>query len=256
MGGRDTIEFGMFLSAFIGTYKAILCGLRNIRKQHGDNESGDQLNALIAGTIAGLSLCLERNRGRRQAIALYLSTRSAQFACIWLMNRWSAYRAHKRRGLMRVRSEIVLSKVGSSPASSTSTASSGGHRGSAGDKARHKTLSYAVPYEDAHHGKGSQKAGSGSIDSQIVEDIPKPSIRFDKSTESGGSSNSGVSSGTSNVKNNKVTHPIDDDPADLADKIDAWLRRWGGTIVMALSSSQILYAYIIAPQTLPVSYYK
>ncbi|RKP06105.1 hypothetical protein THASP1DRAFT_18903 [Thamnocephalis sphaerospora] len=139
MGGRDTIYFGMFLSGFIGTYKAILCSLRHLRKQHG-SDSGDQLNAFIAGTIAGLALCLERNRDRRFAIALYLTTRSAQFTCVWLANRWSASRARKRRGLMR-----------------------------------------------------------------------------------------------------------------FADRLDAWLRRWAGTMLMAVASSQILFAYIIAPQTLPVS---
>ncbi|KAL1920401.1 uncharacterized protein VTP21DRAFT_778 [Calcarisporiella thermophila] len=91
-GGKDTVSFAIFLSSFITTYKASLCAIRHLRNVKG----GDGLNAFIAGSLAGLTLLLERNKGRRLAIMLYLVTRSAQFGCAWLMQQWASYRKKKR----------------------------------------------------------------------------------------------------------------------------------------------------------------
>ncbi|RUO96091.1 hypothetical protein BC936DRAFT_142649, partial [Jimgerdemannia flammicorona] len=93
----DTFSFALFLSTFISSYKAILCTLRNLREN--PDPAADKLNALIAGSIAGLSLAIERNRPRRLAIMLYLVARSGQFGCAWLMKRWAEHRRQRRREL-------------------------------------------------------------------------------------------------------------------------------------------------------------
>ncbi|KAG0350365.1 hypothetical protein BG005_010108 [Podila minutissima] len=95
-GGRDTIGFAFFLSSFLSTYKGVLCALRHYRPYH----EGDRLNAFIAGAVAGLTLFLDKNKGRRTAISLYLFTRSLQFAASYGMKQWAerskAKRASKR----------------------------------------------------------------------------------------------------------------------------------------------------------------
>ncbi|KAI9226053.1 MAG: hypothetical protein DHS80DRAFT_1168, partial [Piptocephalis tieghemiana] len=139
-GDRDTLGFALFLGSFIGSYKGLLCLARYLRPH---SLPDDPVNAFLAGSLAGLSLAFERNTDRRLAIAIYLSTRSLQYVCVYATRRWQQARDARRRGLIR---------------------------------------------DDSW-------------------DIPR------------------------------------------------MLQRWGGTAVMALSSSQILYAYICAPDSLPRSYY-
>jgi hypothetical protein len=232
MGGRDTIQFGMFLAAFIGTYKAMLCTIRHLRKKYGYESGGDRLNAFIAGTIAGLALAIERNKERRLAIALYLTTRSAQFTCVWLANRWAAARARRRRGLMRVRSEIVMSK-----------ASAGASRRAGVNEPTGMKSGLGTPTAHTH--------ASTSTASTTNTGAVRPSIQFTGLEKANAAAHSKLGR---SLKKEQLLHE-EREPVEFADRLDAWLRAWGGTLVMALASSQILFAYIVAPQTLPRSYY-
>ncbi|KAG0330909.1 hypothetical protein BG004_001907 [Podila humilis] len=91
-GGSDTIGFAFFLSSFLSTYKGVLCAMRRLRPLH----NGDRLNAFIAGSVAGLTLFLDKNKGRRKQVSLYLFTRSLQFAASYGMKQWAERRKAKR----------------------------------------------------------------------------------------------------------------------------------------------------------------
>ncbi|KAI7905940.1 uncharacterized protein BX663DRAFT_529463 [Cokeromyces recurvatus] len=86
-------------STFISSYKGILCALRNYRKTN--DKRSDRLNAFIAGTIAGLSLALDRDKHRRQSIMLYLFTRALQFNGAWIMKQWAIQRMKAHPGEQR-----------------------------------------------------------------------------------------------------------------------------------------------------------
>ncbi|KAI8990080.1 hypothetical protein BDB01DRAFT_779981 [Pilobolus umbonatus] len=90
MAGRDTASFALFLSTFTSGYKAILCTMRYIRKTK--NKKSDKLNSFVAGSLAGLSLAIDRDKRRRQSIMLYLLTRALQFSGAWLMKQWAIKR--------------------------------------------------------------------------------------------------------------------------------------------------------------------
>ncbi|KAI1318322.1 hypothetical protein EDD11_006835 [Mortierella claussenii] len=91
-GGSDTIGFAFFLSSFISAYKAVLCGMRHYRPDH----EGDRLNAFVAGSVAGLTLLLDKNKSRRTALTLYLFTRAIQFGSSYAMKKWAEHRSSKR----------------------------------------------------------------------------------------------------------------------------------------------------------------
>ncbi|KAF9918365.1 hypothetical protein BX616_009158 [Lobosporangium transversale] len=91
-GGSDTIRFAFFLSSFISTYKGVLCTMRQFRPDH----EGDRLNAFVAGSVAGLTLTLDKNKSRRTALTLYIFTRSIQFGSSYAMKKWAEYRDAKR----------------------------------------------------------------------------------------------------------------------------------------------------------------
>ena len=78
IAGRDALSFAMFMSVFISAYKGLLCALRHMRNRN------DVFNPFIAGSLAGLSILLDRNKTRRVMIALYLSTRTGHFIFRWL----------------------------------------------------------------------------------------------------------------------------------------------------------------------------
>ncbi|KAK6096476.1 hypothetical protein MT418_003308 [Batrachochytrium dendrobatidis] len=84
IGGQDTISFALFMSVFISSYKGFLCTFRAFCG------SNDKLNSFMAGTLAGFSLLLDSNKSRRVMIALYLSTRTTHFLSRWI---WRAYLA-------------------------------------------------------------------------------------------------------------------------------------------------------------------
>lgn len=60
------------------------------------NHEGDRLNAFVAGSVAGLTLLLDKNKNRRTALTLYLLTRSIQFGSSYLMKKWAERRDAKR----------------------------------------------------------------------------------------------------------------------------------------------------------------
>ncbi|KAG0367204.1 hypothetical protein BC939DRAFT_434254 [Gamsiella multidivaricata] len=91
-GGRDTVGFAFFLSSFLSAYKAVLCTMRYYRPDH----EGDRLNAFVAGSVAGLTLLLDKNKSRRTALTLYLFTRSIQFGSSYTMKKWAEHRDAKR----------------------------------------------------------------------------------------------------------------------------------------------------------------
>ncbi|KAF9946965.1 hypothetical protein BGZ65_009250, partial [Modicella reniformis] len=91
-GGSDSVSFAFFLSSFLSTYKAVLCTMRFYRPTH----KGDRLNAFVAGSVAGTTLFLDNNKGRRTAITLYLFTRSLQFGSSYAMKKWAERRDAKR----------------------------------------------------------------------------------------------------------------------------------------------------------------
>ncbi|KAF9430590.1 hypothetical protein BGZ94_005924 [Podila epigama] len=91
-GGSDTVGFAFFLSSFLSAYKLVLCTMRYYRPQH----EGDRLNAFVAGSIAGLTLFLDKNKSRRTALTLYLFTRSLQFGSSYAMKKWAEHRNAKR----------------------------------------------------------------------------------------------------------------------------------------------------------------
>ncbi|KAF9169312.1 hypothetical protein BGX21_008511 [Mortierella sp. AD011] len=99
-GGNDTVRFAFFLSSFLSAYKGVLCMMRHFRPDH----KGDRLNAFVAGSVAGLTLLLDKNKSRRTALTLYLFTRSIQFGSSYLMKKWAehrdANRAADRQALM------------------------------------------------------------------------------------------------------------------------------------------------------------
>ncbi|KAI8057359.1 hypothetical protein BDF22DRAFT_671004 [Syncephalis plumigaleata] len=98
--GMDTARFALFIASMVGAYKSSLYALRHLRTDtEGKNEP---VNAFIAGCIAGLALLLDNNRGRRIAVALYLSTRGAQYMCTSLFNQWKVRRDQQRRELLRL----------------------------------------------------------------------------------------------------------------------------------------------------------
>ncbi|KAI1321342.1 hypothetical protein EDD11_006679 [Mortierella claussenii] len=90
--GSDTVGFAFFLSSFLSTYKLVLCTMRRYRP----NVAGDRLNAFVAGSVAGLTLLLDKNKSRRTALTLYLFTRSIQFGSSYAMKKWAEHRLEKK----------------------------------------------------------------------------------------------------------------------------------------------------------------
>ncbi|KAG0307448.1 hypothetical protein BGZ98_000238 [Dissophora globulifera] len=107
-GGSDTVRFAFFLSSFLSTYKLVLCSMRRLRP----DVSGDRLNAFVAGSLAGLTLLLDKSKSRRTALTLYLFTRSIQFGSSYLMKRWAEHRQAKRAaGNQALRDAVEMSGV-------------------------------------------------------------------------------------------------------------------------------------------------
>lgn len=68
----DCMSFCTFLGALSGIYKFSICSLRRFR---GDE---DQLNSLISGALAGLSLFFESSEKRKKFVLLYLFVRAVE----------------------------------------------------------------------------------------------------------------------------------------------------------------------------------
>ncbi|KAF9204866.1 hypothetical protein BGZ59_000818 [Podila verticillata] len=74
-GGRDTAGFALFFSAYLTVYKTLLRVLRQRQPLGHEN----QRNAFVAGSVAGLTVLLDRNKDRRSSMALTLFVRAVQF---------------------------------------------------------------------------------------------------------------------------------------------------------------------------------
>jgi len=68
----DCMSFCTFLGAFSGFYKFMMCTLRRWRGKD------DQLNSIISGAIAALSLLFENSQRRKKFLVLYLFCRSLE----------------------------------------------------------------------------------------------------------------------------------------------------------------------------------
>ncbi|KAI8603337.1 hypothetical protein EDD21DRAFT_369367 [Dissophora ornata] len=105
-GGSDTVGFAFFLSSFLSAYKLVLCTMRRFRP----DVAGDRLNAFVAGSVAGLTLLLDKNKSRRTALTLYLFTRSIQFGSSYAMKNWAERRqAKKAAGNQVLRDALEMS---------------------------------------------------------------------------------------------------------------------------------------------------
>ncbi|KAG0097426.1 hypothetical protein BGZ93_002732 [Podila epicladia] len=83
-GGRDTMSFALFFSSYLTIYNTVLRRLRS--RKH---DSGDQWNAFVAGSVAGLSILLDRNRDRRASMARTLFIRAIHFGSALTMVKWT-----------------------------------------------------------------------------------------------------------------------------------------------------------------------
>ncbi|KAI9260712.1 hypothetical protein BDA99DRAFT_547406 [Phascolomyces articulosus] len=100
LAGKDTAMFALFLSTFLSSYKGILCLMRRYSKS-------DRLNSFVAGSIAGASLLIDRDKRRRQSIMLYLLTRAIQFTGAWLMKQWAIQRkARQNKELQELKEKV------------------------------------------------------------------------------------------------------------------------------------------------------
>ncbi|KAF9373406.1 hypothetical protein CPC16_001877, partial [Podila verticillata] len=82
-GGRDTIEFALFFTSYLTIYKTVLWRMRSTKPD------GDQWNAFVAGSVAGLSILLDRNRDRRASITRTLFIRAIHFGSALAMVQWT-----------------------------------------------------------------------------------------------------------------------------------------------------------------------
>jgi hypothetical protein len=103
----DTARFALFIASMVGIYKGSLCTLRHVRP--GAAGKYERQNAFLAGCLSGLALLLDGNRGRRVIVALYLSTRGAQYLCTSLFEQWRMYREQQQR---RPVSDSSLARLG------------------------------------------------------------------------------------------------------------------------------------------------
>ncbi|CAM8924923.1 unnamed protein product [Rhodiola kirilowii] len=71
---EEACRVGLLFGVFTGSYHALRCLLRKLRKRE------TPMNAILAGSIAGLSILALDDRNRRRTLALYLFARLAQCA--------------------------------------------------------------------------------------------------------------------------------------------------------------------------------
>lgn len=71
---EEACRVGLLFGGFTGSYHALRCLLRKLRKKE------TPLNAILAGSLAGLSILVLDDSSRRRTLALYLLARVAQCA--------------------------------------------------------------------------------------------------------------------------------------------------------------------------------
>ena len=177
-------------------------------------KSNDALNAFIAGAIGGLGILFDTNESRRIMIALYTSTRSLHFLSRYLWRHYVSKYVSERKYIAS--GEQVVHAI---------------HNKEETPVGLSKRLMSPLPSETSS--VGLQQAGrlneiqvksvglqqAGQLQ-QIIDDVQEPQSPSDD-----------------------VKHPV-----------RAFIRQLSGTLVMMLSSSRILYAFIAEPDTLTPSY--
>ncbi|KAF9288760.1 hypothetical protein BGZ74_000863, partial [Mortierella antarctica] len=83
-GGRDTVGFALFFSSYLTIYKTVLWRMRSKKPR-----DGNQWNAFVAGSVAGLSILLDRNRDRRGSMARTFFIRAIHFGSALTMVKWT-----------------------------------------------------------------------------------------------------------------------------------------------------------------------
>ncbi|KAJ3199207.1 hypothetical protein HDU83_006380 [Entophlyctis luteolus] len=237
IGGKDTITFALFLSVFISSYKAVLCTLRRIPLF---NHKNNALTPFLAGCVAGLSLYLDANHSRRVMIALYLSTRTLHFIGRWIWQRkvelFLTGRSSNKLQLEDVQAEVDGSiSFTTQPLNSIGT-SAGGPVGS-GSLSRVLGDSQSRPRSR----NGSSKSGTPDAP------VPVPTLRIQRAS---------VSSSPPASDSEDASKDLDELKAEqeLVSNLRKNVRYSMGTIIMMLSSSQILMAYVLEPHSVASSY--
>ncbi|PON71066.1 Mitochondrial inner membrane translocase subunit [Parasponia andersonii] len=91
---EEACRVGLLFGGFTGSYHALRCLLRKLRKKE------TPLNAILAGSVAGLSILALDDSNRRRTLALYLLARVAQSAynSAKSKNKFHLWGSHWRHG--------------------------------------------------------------------------------------------------------------------------------------------------------------
>ncbi|XP_035538904.1 uncharacterized protein LOC108998873 isoform X2 [Juglans regia] len=91
---EEACRIGLFFGGFTGSYHALRCLLRKLRKKE------TPFNAILAGSVAGLSILALEDSNRRRTLALYLLARVAQCAynSAKSKNKFHLWGSHWRHG--------------------------------------------------------------------------------------------------------------------------------------------------------------
>ncbi|XXG83258.1 hypothetical protein AAC387_Pa10g1056 [Persea americana] len=91
---EEACRIGLLFGGFTGSYHALRCLLRKLRKKE------TPLNAILAGSLAGLSILALDDSSRRRTLALYLLARVAQCAynSAKSKNKFHLWGSHWRHG--------------------------------------------------------------------------------------------------------------------------------------------------------------
>ncbi|XP_052483349.1 uncharacterized protein LOC105788567 isoform X2 [Gossypium raimondii] len=86
---EEACRIGLLFGGFTGSYHALRCLLRKLRKKE------TPVNAILAGSIAGLSILALDDSSRRRTLALYLLARVAQVMYAFVMRPESLPKAYQ-----------------------------------------------------------------------------------------------------------------------------------------------------------------
>ncbi|XP_041018145.1 uncharacterized protein LOC121260367 [Juglans microcarpa x Juglans regia] len=91
---EEACRIGLFFGGFTGSYHALRCLLRKLRKKE------TPFHAILAGSVAGLSILALEDSNRRRTLALYLLARVAQCAynSAKSKNKFHLWGSHWRHG--------------------------------------------------------------------------------------------------------------------------------------------------------------
>ncbi|ORZ33175.1 hypothetical protein BCR44DRAFT_1438892 [Catenaria anguillulae PL171] len=227
---KDTVQFALFLSTFTTGYKALFCAFRRyFATRHewwvgrADNvpKRLRKLAAFLAGALASLSILIDKNKGRRTAIALYFLTRAIEFGVKFGFTRWRkgwelrfGPTSESRDVEGEIDEQVKDSGLGDSPPQSTAPAQ-----------------------PESTDDLGSNDSGLHVLTpSQLLRKRATPTII-----------KSPASPGKTTSRMTQLAHAA-------ARRLPDFLASSAGVLVMSLSSSQILFSYVAMPDTLASSY--